>query len=240
MLEIWGNMTLEGGATDYRYFTPRMFNTPEDAWCVQRWPEEHASGQNPYYNMVGLGAWKIVLLRKMLEASQDGEIITFHDCNFVKTSNMRLFARNIRAYSEAVMKLTDFFMPFHDTSGRFTSAKTFSLIPSEEMRNAVARAPIGRGRAVIIRVNSKTRDFMKMVEETTKSNPFLLSPIGSSGYPGSIFSHHTHEQTVLSILAYREGFFPHEWRNTWVDKLREVGNQPGCGFKTVLEYAALR
>lgn len=198
----------------------------------------HAMPYNPGYHKVGLGAWRVVLLRKGMEKSKDGDIIAVHCCNYLKCPDMKDFAASFREYVIAVMQHTDFFMPLHYSNSCFTPAEVMNLIANQCDRDKVANAPMGRARLIIVRVNEKTRNFVKMIEDLIKSNPLLLSPADKTAYQPAArpFGHATAEQSVLSVLAYREGFIPIQWRGTWAERLQHSGDRPAMGLAQVLGH----
>lgn len=164
---------------------------------------------NPGYHKVGLGAWRVALLRKGMEKCKNGDIVVVHCSNFRKWPDMKDFAASLRDYVTTVMQYTDFFMPPQCRTSAFTPAEIIKLLHTQADRDQVANASMGWARLIIMRVNEKTRNFVGMVEDMIKKNPLLLSPLGKTGYPGwRPYSHSTVEQGVLGVLAYREGLMP--------------------------------
>ncbi len=233
-LDEWGDLCLAGGATTYKGYTPRSLVGSE--WSVKHWPDEHVMIHNHGYHTVGLGAWRAVIFNKAMQAASDGDIVIVHCTDFNKIQNMGRFAENLRAYTNVVMLMTDLYAPPHDTVGSYSSADVFNLIQDPGMREVVARAPMGRCLLIIARVSNQTRRFAQLFEETVKTQPLLLSPLGKTGYPGVPYSHHTAEQAVFNVLAFREGLFPKKWHRTWMSELRQVGLEPGMGVDIILAY----
>jgi hypothetical protein len=233
MLLDWGKMCIDGGATTYTWFTPSMLNTDEDAWCVKRYSDEHTMKINPGYHKVGLGAWRIVILRKVMDISADGDVVLVHCANYNKYPHMKMFAKNLRAYVMAVTQLTDVYSPPHCVVGNYTTKDVLELIPDVKIRSMVVSAPMGQCRLIVVKVNERTRGFIELLEETLKNRPLLLSPCRKIPCY-TPFSHCTAEQSVFNVLAYREGFFPVNWRGTWVDKLKDAACHPGSGVEQVL------
>lgn len=238
VLDDWGRLCLNGGATSFAGYTPRDLSGGEDAWSVTRYSDDHAMGM---YHRVGLGAWRAVILNKTIKTAADGDVVVVHCANFPKYPCMKYFASKLRPYVEAVTKFTtDLYSPPHNHIAAYCGAEVLNhLIPEAELREITAHAPMGRGRLIIAQVNEKTRRFAQIFESVLKKNPlFLLSARGKTGYPGGGYHHHTAEQAVFNVLAFREGLFPRDWKNSWMLPLRNAGRLPACGTDLVIQYGA--
>ncbi len=231
---------IAGGATTYRGYTTRSFleENPDDLWAVKKYSDEHAMRTNFGYHKMGLGAWRAVIFNRTMKNSKDGDIVVVHCCNFINNPCMLYFASRVRDYAEAVTSFTDLYSPMHFTMGQFCASQVLDLIEDPIFRDRVMKSPMGRCRLIIARVSPRTRVFAELFEKTIKDNPSLISPLGKSGYPGSPYQHHTAEQTVFNILAYKEGFFSPE--STWIIDLKDAACHLACGTDLVIDYARNR
>ncbi len=238
-LEEWGRLCLAGGATTFKGYTPRSIiaENPEDAWAVKFFdPAQHSMPMNAGYHAVGLGGWRALILNKAMKSAKDGDIVVVHCANFHKSPCMKIFASRLREYAETVMSFTNFFAPPHQRVASYSGSQVLSLISDPIVRDAAAGAPMPRIRFVIVRVNDATRRFAQIFEDVVKSDPTLLSPCGKTAYPGHGFSHHTAEQAVFGVLAYREGLIPVKWQGTWLQDLQDTGLEPGLTTDRVIAY----
>lgn len=240
VLEEWGKLCLLGGADSYQGYTPRRIidEDPEDAWAVQCYGDEHRMDENRGYHKIGLGAWRAAIFNKAMKSAVDGDTIVVHCSNFHNYPCMRQFASRMKDYVETVMSFTDLYSPPHDHVAMYCASEIFDLIDDVEFREDISHAPMGRCRLIIAKVNARTRAFSQLFEDTVKKNPLLLSPLKKTGYPRGGFHHHTAEQGIYNILAFREGLFPREWETSWMMPLRQAGIAPASGLQQVIKYAA--
>lgn len=102
----FGNYVKASGIENFQLFTPASIQQshPELEWSIVDWGIYHAVTVNPRYHSVGLGAWRIALIDYMLTKSglQDGDILCFHDVNYVRDKDILTFAKNTKRYLECI------------------------------------------------------------------------------------------------------------------------------------------
>lgn len=241
VLQQYGHMCINGGASEFYGYTPTDLNTPEDSWSIKEYPAEHSMlPANPGYSSVGLGAWRAVILRKTIDLSQDGDIVVVHCSNFIKYPKFKFFAAKLRQYVEAIVKFTDVYAPMHFNNAMFAGSDTFDLIEDPAHRDLIAAAPMGQCRLIVMLVNPETRAFAQLFEKTVHENPQLLSPYNKSPYKTFPFDRQIAEQSVFNILAYREGIFPTKWKSTWIEKLQQAAHSADSGGEMILSLNLTR
>ena len=248
----------EGKIDKAYYFTPKSI--PEEfKWCIKSYDDSLFMYWNFGYHKVGLGAWRSFLLNQALNNSElnEGDIVIIHDPNYKKYSKFLNFAKVAKDYCLQVKQMIEkeegyLFSIMHDTYEdifRYSRSCVISSLLDEKDESYLKKFssyPIGRCSTIVAIVNEKSKNFAKLFLETCKDYK-LLAPhctdnCDNKHFDNTYYHHHTAEQSVFNILAYRENAYTSlsnifdKEVNSWIYSTINSRNDENEGYFKIILY----
>lgn len=228
---------LESGVDEVLSFTPRtlslILGEEKARRCTRDLPPPPRIICEKYHN-IGAGAWKAEILKYAVEKYSEGDIVFFHDSNWLKYPGILSgFAPRARDYALAAIacaQRTKIFAPPHLTLIHTVTRTVFERLRDSSKtgfrHKALIYQPSGRARCIVLQITPETRDFVRKfaeacdVDENLQGGADATKPGGGWPVPG--FIHNAGEQAVFNALVYGLGLWDVK-QDDWIHALSNIG-----------------
>lgn len=235
-LEPFCTKVKESGIDEVVAFTPRTLaatlGTRTAEYCTRKLtPRGRIYLQN--YHNVGMGTWRAVILKHVVDTHEDGDIVIYHDPNWKKYPGILSgFAPRARDYATAAIAATSrnkIFAPPHCWLSATVTRNVFCRIAGPDVKPP-ASAPCGRCRCIVLQITPETRKFAQRfvdecyIDENLVGGDEAETSTGGWNESDPQYYHNAGEQAVFNSIVYGTGLWDVN-KDDWITTLSNAGNQ---------------